>query len=176
MELDNQKWNIKKNKIMADSDFMYIGYKVIGQNYEYIAKLGIPKDALTNIGRPDIVNPEYAKFRANKVYVLDIINRKTGEKINKEYSHPNVDSKKYEYEVESEIETYFDTNINNCCSEGIHFFLSTNAANSYADEMIFLNSVNKLSINTKTKKYGFDGRFRGYWIISEKGKTDISIS
>ena len=48
----------------------------------YIIKMCIPEDSITNMSRGDIVIREYAKYRCDKVEVIDIYDKNTREHIN----------------------------------------------------------------------------------------------
>lgn len=139
------KWEIKNIDILPDDQYAHIGYKIIGKDFEYIAKLGIPKNALTNIYRPGIDNIKYAKFRANIVHVLDIYEIGTGKKINKEFSHPYMVDLNlhdyFEYKVGTQIESDFDTDINKICTNGIHFFLSKEGVKNYTSWLNLMNDT-----------------------------------
>lgn len=100
-----------------------IGYKYAKNinNNIVILTLQIPNDAIHNIHRNNIVNVQYAKYRANKVIVLDITDIKTNIKYNEAYSCFNPFFKYVLNQIS--IEYNYDIDSNKTCSSGIHFFL-----------------------------------------------------
>ena len=108
-----------------------IGYKAaFNENTRVVITLEIPDDALTNINRTSVVVKEKAKHRANKVKVLKI-----EDKQGKEYKTAETGffrEKILVYRVgETLEEPTYDTDIEQVCSRGIHFFLDKTVAEQY---------------------------------------------
>ncbi len=109
-----------------------IGYKIAdgGDGRRVFVTLEIPSDALTNIGRASVVNKAYAKFRTNKAYVTKIEDQQGNQY--KTATTLCYLPKKIMYRVGSIVEEHFyDTNPENICTSGIHFFLTKQAAENY---------------------------------------------
>ena len=86
-------------------------------------------DTITNESRTNVIDHIYAKFRGNQFLVIDIINKfdinkHIGEIQNSTYTHNIIKYKKGEM-VKSNS---FDENLNNVCSNGIHYFKSIEPA------------------------------------------------
>jgi antitoxin component YwqK of YwqJK toxin-antitoxin module len=97
----------------------------------WIVVLEILPDTVTNESRSDISNERYAKYRANKLLVIDIVHKvDPSKKINSvqnTYYHEKVT---YTIGGVTQVEN-FDYNLNTVCSAGIHFFRSYKAAFFY---------------------------------------------
>lgn len=161
---------------------MTIGYK-IGYEYPYdswnvppklLIELYIPDYAMTNIKRKNIINPETASYRSNIAFVKNITNILT----NKEHYTAesmysiNYTNKMFLYVVNRLIETDYDTNINNECSNGIHFFLSKEVALQYALSKIENGDLFTyyLDGSIKTKTSYKDGKLLSYYDYYQNGK------
>jgi hypothetical protein len=85
---------------------------------DYIVILKQPnEDFKCNEMRKDIVNKKYAKFRCNKALVIDIIHSETLTHI---------------YEVDKVVlPDFYDLDIDEVCTHGIHYFLSLEPAYHY---------------------------------------------
>lgn len=128
-------------------------YKIVcysGRQIPYFVVMQKLDDTITNESRKNVVNPQYAKFRANKLKVIDIINCK--DMIDEE-SVVNVlhlkgfSSKKTAYEVGNiVVPDEFDSNIENICTGGIHYFNSIDAV--YHFFVKFLNINEKKHYNS----------------------------
>ena len=147
-----------------------------------LIELHIPEYAITNIKRNNIVNPDTASYRSNIAYVKNIrniLNNKEHYMAESMYAI-NYTNNMFLYVVNRLIETYYDTNINNECSNGIHFFLSKEVALQYALFSIengdlctyYLNGAIKTKTSYKDGKllsyydYYHDGRIRGQSIVN----------
>ncbi len=75
-----------------------------------------------------VVNDKHAKFRCNKAKVLNITNVKTGELMEKDVS---IFRHSFKYMAGEMRETYFNTDLNEVCAEGIHYFKTKEAALSW---------------------------------------------
>ena len=109
-----------------------IGYKVAQTTDEkrVIITLDIPEDTYTNMNRTDIVNKDTAKYRANKATVLSIEDE-NGNMYETATSCIHTD-KQLTYKVgETVVVEDYDTNIENVCSSGIHYFLNKRVAELY---------------------------------------------
>ena len=118
----------------------YIGYKAAwysdlnGKQQVAIIILDIPKpiacDTISyrgnpcsvkyhnpnNIGRKNIVEPQYAKYRCKWAYVLKIMDLKTKKPLTSAYSDYDED---FIYRVGQWVqEPYFNNNLNRICSKG----------------------------------------------------------
>lgn len=112
----------------------HIGYKKCRDNI--MLKLEIL--GKNNEKRENAVVPEFAKMRSSKVKVLKIyklhFNQK-GKRVETVMNHVTAQSKhdikfKYKFNEIIEVDTY-DENIENVCSQGIHYFMSEEAAYYY---------------------------------------------
>lgn len=90
--------------------------------------LEIPDDAVTNMGRKDIVNKQTAKHRTNKAIVRQITDA-LGNKYEVAYS---INNKKLTYKLGEVIEEpEFNMDMEEVCASGIHFFLEKECAELY---------------------------------------------
>lgn len=94
-----------------------------------VITLEIPKDAIVNWERPDIVDTQKAKYRANKVKVLRI-NDHCGKSYREAVSHYEAPQVVYKIGRYVEVNKY-DMVLTNECATGIHFFLDKEAAEHY---------------------------------------------
>jgi antitoxin component YwqK of YwqJK toxin-antitoxin module len=115
----------------VDVDFKMLAYKVaLNGQTRVLITLEIPRDALTNMNRTNVVNKQTAKYRTNKAKVLNIFDS-NGNKYTTAKSG-FYDKGILEYRVgELIIEPNFDTNLEEVCSKGIHFFLDKKVAEEY---------------------------------------------
>lgn len=95
-------------------------------------------DTETNENRDGVIDDLYAKFRANKLLVVKIINinnpKLTKKYIVNEYHCAYYGTLKLKYEVKKIVTpTFYDKDPNNICSGGIHYFKSLKAAYYYRD-------------------------------------------
>ena len=107
---------------MSDSDLCY---KSCG---EYIVTMKKLPDTQTNESRKDVVNTRCAKFRANKLLVVDIQHKHTGEKIDR-IQNTSYQGRTIWY-IKSEVITVsdYDQDLDRVCTTGIHYFLSRERA------------------------------------------------
>jgi antitoxin component YwqK of YwqJK toxin-antitoxin module len=108
-----------------------LAYKAAENNEtRVLITLEIPEDALTNIARSSALVKEKAKHRTNKVKVLKIEDSQ-----GKEYQEAQTSffyDKKLIYRVGEILEEpAYDTNPENVCSQGIHFFLEKKVAEQF---------------------------------------------
>src|SRR5438128_1956435 len=102
---------------------------------DYIVVLKKLDDTKTNESRKDIVDPMYAKFRANKLMVVRIYNKHTGEEVNS-IKNSVYHTKKITYTCNEVVEvTNYDGNVDEICSTGIHYFKCEEAAKFYEHVM-----------------------------------------
>ena len=130
-----------------------IGYKAAKHastpSGSVIITLEIPDDALHNIDRSSVIQKETAAYRCNKARVLDISDAKD---ISIKYTEANsgvLEENTWKFNLFYKVgkiveEPSFDTNIENICTEGIHFFLSRKLAEDYYNE----NKENTYSLET----------------------------
>ena len=112
--------------IMSDIDLCY---KRCG---DYIVTMKKLPDTICNESRKGIVDPLHAKFRADKLLVVSIEHKLTGNKINR------IQNTTYHnqiwYEVSKEVSvTDYNQDLDEVCAPGIHYFLSRDAAFYYND-------------------------------------------
>ena len=146
---------------------MNIGYKKL-QN-DYIAKLKIL--GKTNENRNDIIDPRYAKYRTSKVKVLKIFkNGKRGIKIIKQMN--GLHDKNFVYTVGKEIYVPdYDKNVNNVCSQGIHYFKTPYQAKMWNLPLDYTGKWIRWYDNGTTQCEGEykNGKKEGKWIGWYKG-------
>jgi antitoxin component YwqK of YwqJK toxin-antitoxin module len=98
-----------------------------------IVTLKLLTDTQHTLQRSGVVDTNYAKFRCSKALVLSIEHKDTNELlmfINSNYN-PS-----FEYQVgKIVIAEDYDTNTNNICSHGIHFYLTKEPAYFYQKEV-----------------------------------------
>ena len=116
-----------------------IGYKIAKVGGEggirVVVTLVIPSDAVTNIGRKDIVDVTYAKHRTNKARVIDIEDE--NRKKYKSARSFNYGDKYLDYKLNTTlIIDDYDMNLDRVCSSGIHFFLHRRCAELYGLECV----------------------------------------
>ncbi len=90
-----------------------------------IVTLELLSDSITNEDRDGVVDSNSAKFRTNKARVVTIVNPLTGEKMDKDRS---IHDSTFIYTVGNIVRGRFDSNINEVCSSGIHYFKTYDAA------------------------------------------------
>ena len=89
---------------------------------KYIVVLEKLPDTITNESRSNISDPIYAKYRANKLRVVLIINKFDQSDIIKEIENTFY-HKKIRYEKDKIVEVYdHDMKFNEVYTEGIHYF------------------------------------------------------
>ena len=114
-----------------------------------VITLEIPDDALHNIDRASVIQKETAAYRCNKARVLEICDAKDStiqhSEVNSGILEDNIWKFNLIYKVGEMVEEpSFDTNIENICTEGIHYFLSRRLAEDYYNE----NKENTYSLET----------------------------
>lgn len=82
-----------------------------------IVKLSIPADAVTNEGRPGVVNRDTAKFKSTKALVVSI-HTFSGSKVREAFSQYDP---MFKYKVGRVVISNIDGLI---CGEGIHYYLT----------------------------------------------------
>lgn len=88
-------------------------------------------DTKTNEKRQNVINPKCAKFRANKLKVIKIINV-DDPSITKKHILNKFNNNELCYRVgDTVISDLYDENINVTCSHGIHYFKTIRAAYFY---------------------------------------------
>ena len=107
---------------MYDTD---ICYKSCG---DYIVTMKKLPDTVTNESRKDVVDPLHAKFRADKLLVVNIEHKITGKMIDR-IQNTSYQNKHVWYEVSKEVSApdYYQ-DLDEVCAPGIHYFLSRDAA------------------------------------------------
>jgi antitoxin component YwqK of YwqJK toxin-antitoxin module len=98
---------------------------------EWIVVLKKLPNTKTNESRFYVVSSQYAKFRADKLLVVDIVHKFTDQTIN-EIENSVYRERTIKY-TKGEIATVldFDENLNQVCSTGIHYFKNAEAAFYY---------------------------------------------
>jgi hypothetical protein len=135
--------------IKTKSDIFYLIHqiKTINDDYlinpiyvykscaEYVVILERLLDTITNENRNTISNEQFkpfAKYRGNKFLVKDIFHKFDSTNKVSSISSSNFE-KKLEYKIgKIIIPDNFDTNLENICSNGIHYFLKLECAFYYS--------------------------------------------
>ena len=117
----------KKNKLLKEK-LQYV-YKTCSR---CIVIMKFLSDTRTNEKRKNVANPLYAKFRADKLFVVAIIN------IHDFYNFATTLNNNYDIKTKYEVgqivrPNFFDENIDKICSHGIHYFKTIDAAYYYND-------------------------------------------
>jgi antitoxin component YwqK of YwqJK toxin-antitoxin module len=152
----------------------YIYKKVIDDNKNhFIVTLSRTYQTRNNEKRSNVVNPWYAKYRANMLYVEDI--RKLDPITYREcdeFIKQCLNKTKYGnvlYVLNSTvISSEFDDNIENICSAGIHYFKSKICAIMYNREIVYdgeykeWSNNGQLQINAHYEKGLLNGIFQQF--------------
>ena len=162
-----------------------IGYKKVSSSGfdDVIAILDIPKPIVyddlanesntdsrrvkinnpNNMNRSNIMDPFCAQYRCQQAYVLKIFVMKTGRRLKEARSlfNPNFIYREGEW-----VETIFDPDINQICSNGIHYFLNIECA-KYYQSWFFPNVI----LNDKHKRWHGNGQIACQYIY-KNGKLD----
>lgn len=86
-------------------------------------------DTLTNETRDNIVEKQYAKYRADKLKVIMIFNKHNPSQTKKEVVNSFYKNLEIIYKVGEIVHSdSFDSNLNNVCTSGIHYFLNIEPA------------------------------------------------
>jgi antitoxin component YwqK of YwqJK toxin-antitoxin module len=140
-------------------------------NESWIVVLQLTDNSITNQSRLSIRYPnrKYAKFRANKLKVVDIIN-----KFNRTKTIDSIESSVY---IESKIKyvkenivksNFFDSNLSRVCSNGIHFFESIEPAFYYELYKLRNYTGHWINWNDNGQKiyegYYMSGEETGLWV------------
>jgi len=155
----------------------HMAYKIVG---EYIIEMYIPADAITTEKR-DTVDKFRSKFRTNKAFILSIYHKITNKRINLIINKKGIYKtlffgvnitrnipEDFVYEVGKMITTPFD-NPDSICGNGIHYFLSKEAA-------IGFSNLGSTSVDDRiTKFYSNNGEFV-FSLNNEDVKRGINIS
>ena len=130
IDLSNNLDKLKEEckEYLDDSEYVY---KICSNCIVVMKKL---QDTRTNENRINVANSLYAKFRADKLYVVKIINSNNMELI-KEVTNNNYYIKITYKCDEIIVPDIFDENINEVCSSGIHYFKTIDAAFYYRDQL-----------------------------------------
>jgi antitoxin component YwqK of YwqJK toxin-antitoxin module len=107
------------------------GYVFKSCNTKFIVVLKKLPDTKTNESRSNVKDPLYAKFRANKLLVVDIINKFTNNTINADatstYKNNTITYKK---DTIVQVDD-FEENLNIISAPGIHYFQNSESAFYY---------------------------------------------
>lgn len=125
--IDNKEWRDALSKYVSDEKYVYkLCYNFTGSNCkrEWLVVLEKLYYTRTNEKRSNVVDASCAKFRADVLQVVEIINvndpKITTNKILNTYDYVIV-----KYEVgESVVANKYDDDVDNICSGGIHYFKS----------------------------------------------------
>ena len=147
------------------------GYKRLCKNK--ICKLQITGE--NNQLRPSVVDPNFAKFRTKEAVVLDIYD------INDPNTHYTEGytkrrNNRFHYKVgETLSESKYDTDVDAVCSDGIHYFLSEEAAKCYSNGATSLldshrddGSVSSVIFEMNTQDID--------WTYRNRGDTDEELN
>jgi antitoxin component YwqK of YwqJK toxin-antitoxin module len=127
------------------------GYVFKSCSKEWIVVLKKCKDTIINEFRGNIANEIYAKFRANKLKVVDIVHKFTDNTIN-EITNSYYAVKTIKYKKGEIIEVAdFNANLDKVCAPGIHYFKSAHAALYYELDGVENGSYKKWYENGQLK-------------------------
>jgi antitoxin component YwqK of YwqJK toxin-antitoxin module len=112
--------------MISDNEQGRVVYKSAGKNNDYIVKMTIPGDAITNEKRNNVIDLKHARFRTNRVFVCDIYHKFTKESVDSISS--NHDENFVYRKGEIKEENNFDENLCNTCTYGIHYYLTEETA------------------------------------------------
>jgi len=151
-----------------------IGYKIAKHGaVSVIVTLEIPTDAQTNMTRSNIAIPETAKYRANKVVVLQI--EDTAGTCYNTATSCGYSKKSIEYVVGTTIEEpCYNTNIEEVCTEGIHYFLSRRVAELYTLKSVqnglfeMWHDNGQLAVNVPYRDGKREGLFQSWYENGQK--------
>ena len=134
-------------------------YKAVQPHHYAILEL-LP-DSNTNETRT-VVDSDHARYRADKVFVLDIIDVFNEQNHLKESFSWHMRGFKYKV---GEICSVNDFNhaIENICTTGIHYFKTKEAAISFCVENKCLNMIHSWPKNKEFKIWGPDGTLMFHW-------------
>ena len=148
---------------------MNIGYKKLRN--DYIAELEIL--GKTNENRDDIANPQYAKYRTSKVKVLKIFHMNDEMQVIQQMNGFYDENFIYIVGKEMHVSDY-DENVNNVCSQGIHYFKTQYQAKMWN---LYLNNCTGKYIawhengNKKLEGEYKNGNYEGKWISWYENST-----
>lgn len=92
------------------------------------------KDTQTNETRSEVINENYAEYRANKLKVVKIINTRNPRLTKKFIVNKFTSIRELKYEENKIVHPdAFDNNLNEVCSNGIYYFKLMDAAYYYSD-------------------------------------------
>lgn len=142
-----------KSEFKIDDELVY---KKCLQTYIIVMKK--LHDTITNESRTSVVNRDYAKFRANRLEVLLIINLVNGS-ISEQSVTNRFSDKTVCYTVGSIVKPdRFDTDLDSVCSSGIHYFRSLERTYYYNIITNYYNIVtNEDNFDGQLKQWGDDG-------------------
>ena len=131
-----------------------------------IVTLLLLDDTKTNEKRNGVVDDNYAKFRCNRAIVINITNVKTGEKMEEDVS---IYDDNFVYSARKIVKTNYDLNLNEVCSEGIHYFKTEEAALSWFNRQTYIFPDGNLTAwyeNGQKESEGpcKNGKKHGKWI------------
>ena len=130
-----------------------------------IVTMELCEDSVTNEDRNGIYDPLHAKFRTNKVKVISIIDPITKNIMEEDRS---INDKTFIYKIgEIIIENRYSPDINEICSEGIHYFKTYEAALSW----YYLNISNEIEKNGTYYGWHENGQ-KGYERNYKDGELD----
>ena len=161
IDLDKQLLKIKENFNYYINDSEYI-FKSVNTK---IVIMSLCNDSITNENRSNIKNNEYAKYRTNKAHVELIFNKLTLEEC--QQVEGKFIQKITKYMVGKIIvPDSFDLNLDNVCSNGIHYYKNIECA-FYHDIEYLIEKENKWN-----KKIYFKGLIKEW---KQNGDLDIVI-
>jgi antitoxin component YwqK of YwqJK toxin-antitoxin module len=133
--METKQYDESTDKIPISGDLDHV-YKSCEKNW--IVCLQPVEGTITNVGRDNVVDLKYAKFRGNKFMVVGIQHKYDPSLITTSIASRGYYKKSLVYTIGEivEVEDY-NMNKNIVCTTGIHFFLTREAAFSYekpADE------------------------------------------
>ncbi len=166
-EIKNKKKRSNKKLKMSSEPNTIIGYKYVCLktcmvDYGFLVTLEIPlENNANNMNRSSIVDRQFAKMRCQKAKVLKIENMYSGESLPDDFTCYSQYDNSFAYKKDEIVSvSNFDTDIDNVCAAGIHFFLSIEAVHYY-DALLNLSTFDS-TINSgnliPVKKFDNNGR------------------
>lgn len=110
--------NLRYKSIFYDTDVRRVA----------LVTLQLLDESKTNEMRSNVVDSEFAKYRANKALVVSIEDVLDENEVKEGYSQYNPT---FLYRVGEIVESEFDDNTNKVCSSGIHYFKTKDQAKWY---------------------------------------------
>lgn len=133
------------------------------------------EDSENNEGRDKVKDPDFAKFRASKLKVIEIINKYepdvTTQSFTHEFGSEKTGKKLTEYKVgEIVYPDVYDEDIDVVCGGGIHYFKTIKRAYTYKIPKDYTGFVVRYFDDGIKSREGFflNGKLNGFWTYYSK--------